>query len=136
MTRHVYATDQARRVARSEFITRVFVVAMAGALIAAVVTLAQVRETQLEGTPLGKTLVKSAERILECTEPGTAKQPAGECYQRNQQRTAKAVGDIGRINVLAVVCAADVDPSLPFKTRLAQVSKCVADGLAADPPKP
>ena len=136
MTRHVHDSDQARRVARSEFITRVFVVAMAGALLAAVVTLALIRTTQVDNTEKADERDSTLEAILDCTEPGTAERPAGKCYKRSQERTRKVVGDIGRINVLAVVCAADVDPSLPFKTRLARVSACVADGLAAAPVKP
>lgn len=45
--------------------------------------LGTVRDTQLEGTPLGKKLYAAADQIQSCTTP------AGECYVESQKRTAK-----------------------------------------------
>lgn len=99
------------------------------AIITSATNSSDIRATQLEGTPLGKQLVKSSDRILDCTEPGNAEIPAGECYTRSQDRTAEVVAQVSAGNVLAVVCALDVPDGTPFEVALRQVSKCVAKEL-------
>lgn len=95
-----------------------------GALLAAVVAIAQIRSTQLEGTPVGKRLLASSDRILDCTDA------SGECFKRNQRRTADAVGDIGRYIVFAAACSATVDTAMPVDERIAEITDCVTDRLA------
>lgn len=62
----------------------------------------EIQTTQLEGTPTGKTILRTADRIEDCTTPG------GECYERGQSQTTQAVGDIGKLSVYASACAADI----------------------------
>lgn len=98
------ATDPAdhhgRLAAKSELITRwlVVVAITLGLLVggALVWTVVSVRNTQLEGTPTGKQLLASAERILDCTDPGdpASGKPPGKCFSDSQARTAEAVGSI------------------------------------------
>ena len=92
---------------------------------------AQVHKTQIDGTPTGKKLVTSADRILDCTDPGDKTHPPGKCYAQNQRRTSDAVGQIGEANIVAVVCALHVPNGTPLNEALDQVTKCVADQLAA-----
>jgi hypothetical protein len=95
-------------------------------LVAASLT-AQIRQTQLEGTPTGKKLVAASDRILDCTDPAGGRD---SCYQRNQRRTAEAVGQIGAANILTVVCALNVPNGTPLQEALDQVTQCVADRLS------
>lgn len=97
------------------------------ALLSVPVLLSQVRQTQLEGTPTGRKLVASADRILDCTDPKGGK---ASCYQQNQRRTAELVGQIGAGNILAVVCALQVENGTPLQKALDQVTACVARQLA------
>lgn len=120
---------------------RAVVWALIGVLVAAVVALtlsaaaltAQIRQTQLEGTPTGKKLVAASDRILDCTDPGVGGSPPGKCYKESQERTAKAVGQIGAANILAVVCALQVPNGTPLNQALDQVTACVARRLAQQP---
>lgn len=66
--------------------------------------------------------------INDCT------QPTGECYQRAQDQTAQAVGQIGAANILAVVCALQVPNGTPLNQALDQVTACVAAKLKAGQP--
>jgi hypothetical protein len=93
-------------------------------------TLAAVRDTQLEGTPTGQKLLTASERILDCTDPN------GQCFKDSQERTAKAVGDINRVIVLAAACSAGLDPNLTVDQRQTQISECVIDRLALGAAKP
>jgi len=123
-------TEQAvaRRASRAEFVTRLFVVGLLVLLIAAVVTIFQVRGTQLEGTPTGRKLVASADRTLDCSEP------TGECYQRNQKRLVAVIGEIGAANILTVVCALNVPDGTSIDAAVEQVTQCVTNRLAAAKP--
>lgn len=117
-------TSQAKKEARAELVTRLFILVLLALLAAAVVTIFQVRSTQLEGTPLGKQLASSANRILDCTDS------AGDCYQRGQKRTASAVQQIAAGNILAVVCALQVPNGTPLDRAIDQVTACVAERLS------
>lgn len=90
----------------------------------------QVRDTQLEGTPLGRQLAASAERILDCTDS------TGECYKRNQERTAKVVGDLNRVIVLAAACSVGLERGLTVDQRQVAIQGCVLDRLAQQAAKP
>lgn len=64
------------------------------------------------------------DRIVECTTPGR------ECYDRGQEQTSAAVGDINRISVLAAACA-----DRPRAQSVEQIQACVIARLAdADQP--
>lgn len=101
--------DLQRKVARAELSRRAFIVSIAFvtmSVVAALFTLTlAIRSTQLEGTPTGRKLVASADRILDCTSP------EGDCYKRSQQRTGDAVSALNsataRIVAAALSCQAD-----------------------------
>lgn len=90
-------------------------------------TLAAVRNTQLEGTPTGQKLLEASNRILDCTDP------EGKCYQDSQERTAKAVGDINKVVVLAAACSVGLPDGLTVAERQDEIQSCVIDRLAAKP---
>lgn len=91
---------------------------------------AQIRATQVENTKKSDERDETLALMQDCV------QPTGECFKRGQRRTAKAVGEIGAGNILAVVCALQVPNGTPFDAALDQVSQCVADRLARPPKKP
>lgn len=132
--------QQSRRAAQAELVTRMFILFLVAALIASLATivilLGQVRDTQLDGTPTGKKLLASADRILDCTEPGSDTAPAGDCYERGQQQTAGILASAQQIILLSAVCAVDLDPADPFQVRLQQITSCVTNGLTEQPRKP
>lgn len=103
------------------------VFAVVGMFASSLQTLQAVRDTQIEGTPTGKKLLAASDRILDCTDP------EGECFQDSQERTAKAVGDINRVVVLAAACSVGLDESLTVAERQEEISACVIDRLASKP---
>lgn len=113
--------------ARKRALWIVIYVCAAALLLSVIGMLAAVRNTQLEGTPTGQKLLKASDRILDCTEP------EGTCYQDAQERTAKAVGDINRVIVLAAACSVGVPRDMTVAERQAEISSCVIDRLAAKP---
>ena len=89
-------------------------------------TTEDIQATQLEGTPTGKRLLETADRIEDCTTPG------GTCYERTQTQTAQAVNDIGLVTVLAASCAAEMDPErMGVERRAARIQRCVEKLLDA-----
>lgn len=110
----------------------IFVLGMAATavVVALIMTIGQIRATQIEGTPTGKKLVAASDRILDCTDSGTSGQPAGKCYRANQRRTANLVGQIGAGNILAVVCALAVPDGTPTDAALDEVTECVTERLS------
>ena len=129
---------QARRATRASFWTRLFLVMVSLLLVAAIVTivvlLATIRGTQLDGTPTGKKLVASADRILDCTEPGDGKKkPAGDCYRRSQRQTADILTSAQRIIILSAACSTDLDPAASVDERIAAITVCVTKRLAISP---
>lgn len=98
-------------------------------IVLLVVVIISIRTTQLEGTPLGKKLLASSDRVLDCTEP------TGQCYKDSQAQTAKAVGDINRVVILASACSIGLDPKMPVVARQNVIQACVIERLA-EPPKP
>lgn len=83
-----------------------------------------VRDTQIEGTPTGQKLLSSSDRILDCTEP------SGDCFKASQKRTARAVGDINEVIVLAAACSAGLPDDMSVAQRQAHISTCVLHRLA------
>ena len=94
----------------------------------------EVRKTQLDGTPLGKQLAASADRILDCTDAGdkTTGRPPGKCYIQNQKSTAEAIGNINRVAVLAAACAAGLPEGLSDQQRVVRVQTCLINQLATE----
>lgn len=99
-------------------------------VIGFIYVIASIRNTQLEGTPTGKRLLAASDRILDCTEAD------GECYQKGQKQTAKAVGDINRVVILASACSVGLDPKMPILERQTVIQNCVIQRLAAQRPQP
>jgi hypothetical protein len=97
------------------------------------VLLSQVRQTQLEGTPTGKKLVASADRILDCTDAGGDGHRPGKCFQQSQKRTAEVLASVQRIILLSAVCAVDLDPDATVEQRVQQITACVTRRLAKQP---
>lgn len=106
------------------------------ALLSVPVLTAQIRTTQLEGTPTGKKLVAASERILDCTEAGSETEPAGDCYRRSQEQTAAILTSAQRIVILSAACAVDVDATQPIQARIQQITDCVTRRLSAPPQAP
>lgn len=90
----------------------------------------EIRATQLEGTPIGKKLLASSERVLDCTEP------KGQCFQDGQARTADAVANINQVIILASACAVGLDSDLSVEDRQGEIQACVIDRLAKRAAKP
>lgn len=65
---------------------------------------------------------RTAKAVLDCTTPG------GKCFKRGRRATAKAVGDINRVIVLAAACA-----DRPGDQTREQIERCVLDALTARP---
>jgi hypothetical protein len=122
----------ARKVGRAEFARRALlgfiVVGVIAMTVMQTVILVQVRGTQIQGTPTGDKLLRSAERIEDCTSPG------GECYQRGVKNQADAVGSINRVIVLAAACSVGLPSQLTQREREVHIQACVIDGLATSPP--
>jgi hypothetical protein len=97
---------------------------------------AEVRNTQLEGTPTGRKLLDASERILDCTDAGDEKagRPPGRCFKESQQRTADAVGNINRVAVLAAACAAGLPDGMSDQQRVIRVQDCLIKQLAVEEP--
>jgi hypothetical protein len=131
-----------RRVRRSELADRAFkvFVAIAAIVIAALVVwlLVSVRNTQIEGTPTGKKLLESSDRILDCTDPGDPAngRPPGKCFSDSQARTAKAVADINRVVIIAAACSAGLPEGLTVDQRQNEIQDCVITRLAQRAAKP
>jgi hypothetical protein len=101
-----------------------------GLLVSLQALTAEVRETQIEGTPTGKKLLAGSERILDCTDPD------GACFKESQARTADAVGDINRVIVLAAACSVGLEKGLTVDQRQTEIQTCVIDRLALERSKP
>lgn len=56
--------------------------------------------------------------LVDCTSPG------GECYERGQERTGEAVGNINRIVVLAAACA-----DRPGAHTVLEIERCIKGHL-------
>lgn len=119
MTRHVSDDQQARRATRAEFATRAFIVLLLVLLVGAVVTILQIRHTQVDNTAKNDQQTQILRRVKSCTTPG---QP---CYERGRKQTAKAVGDINQVIIYAAACA-----SGSSERTVAEIQACVIARLA------
>lgn len=73
----------------------------------------------------GKSVRKT---LLDCV------QPTGVCYKQGQEQTAKLVGNLNQVSVLAAACAPDY-VRLPLPARIVAIEKCIRRGLnGAAPP--
>lgn len=55
-------------------------------------------------------------------------QPSGTCYKKGQQSTAKIVGTVTQVSVLAAACAPDY-VHLPVTSRIVAIERCIRKGL-------
>ena len=98
-----------------------FVLLITVAIFGGAETTSDIRDTQQQNSPLIRNTDRTLQRVLSCTSPGK------RCYERGQRQTAKAVGDINRVIILAAACApltpGDVDA----------ITACVVDGLSKKP---
>lgn len=112
----------------------VFILGVVGVLVRITDLAESVRATQIEGTPTGRKLLASADRILDCTDA------EGECTKRNQARTAEAVadltGNLTRVVVLASACSAGLADDLTVREREVAIQACIIDRLASEKPTP
>lgn len=104
-------------------------------------TVFAIRDTQTSNSPVLKSTAaaaqdakRAADTIQDCVEPG------GKCYERGQEQTAKAVGDIGQLQVNAVACAftetqgaGDIEPAVLAK-RITRCLQELADSAADSGP--
>lgn len=123
--------DFGRRATRAAFATRALLLVVAMLLIAVFWLLVEVTTDTnriVEGVEAQQDLNSgyianskdTLDRVVDCTEPG------GKCFNEGAERTAEAVGNIGRLSVYAAACAADrrlVDQTL--EERADEIEKCV-----------
>lgn len=102
------------KVARAELVKRVLIVVTAFLVLACLgllsVVLVQVRYNQR--------LTQS------CVIPGRA------CYERGQQQTAQAVGDINHVVILAAACAGNLPSGIDADKREDLITACITKRLA------
>lgn len=129
--------EQGRRVARAEFVTRLFIlvgaVFLAGSMVTNVVLGVAIRQTQLDGTPTGKKLVESADRILDCTEAGGPGRKPGACYTRSQTQARDVLASAQRIILISAACAVELDSDEAVEVRLQLITNCVTERLTKKP---
>lgn len=100
--------EEERKEARANLARRVLIavafVLGLGILVGVLILLSAIRDTQLEGTPLGKRLEESANTIESCTSTD------GKCAKRNQRETAELIAGLvdadQRSAAAAAACAA------------------------------
>jgi len=96
--------DSGPETARAALWTRILVVSgIVFSVVVAILLLATVlivRQTQVDNAERAEDTKVLAEQIKSCTTPG------GECFQRGERRTAKAVGAIGAVNKRSAAAAA------------------------------
>jgi hypothetical protein len=110
---------------RRQRIGWVLIYVIAAAVILGMVGgVAAIRQTQIDGTPTGQKLLQASDRILDCTDP------EGQCYRDSQARTAKAVGDINKVIVLAAACSVGLENNLTVDERQIAIQRCVIERLA------
>ena len=128
----MFSTPTRRRIgwAAIYFCVAVFVLLVLYVVASTRVLAEEVRDTQLEGTPTGQKLLTASDRILDCTDP------EGQCFQDSQERTAKVVGDINRVIVLAAACSVGLDADLPVNRRQILIQECIINRLAVQGAKP
>lgn len=106
---------------------------LAAAVLSVPVVTAQIRATQVENTAKNdardetlEVVKRIAKRIESCTTPGKP------CSKRGERRTARAVGDIGNLVVLAAACASGLPYDLSTDARIREITKCMTVRMADD----
>lgn len=126
--------DLARKITRYVLARRLAVVAalLLGALIVflqlrvtlqAGETVERIRDTQKVSSSNVATIKDLAQRIKSCTTPGEP------CSERGQRQTARAVGDINKVVVLAAACADQ--PNVQTRT---EIQACIVRALTKGQP--
>jgi hypothetical protein len=90
-----------------------------GSVLVSVIVVAQIRSAQVDRNPQNEKNDETLAIIKDCTEP------TGACFKDAQRRTAKAVGDINRVIIIAAACASE-----PVEQSVAQIADCVTRRLA------
>ena len=104
-----------------------FVTIITSAIIGAVNS-TMIREQQTTNTRTLDSTDRTLRLVEDCTTPG------GECYERGRESTADAVGDIGRVTVLAAACAASIeDREIGVPARAALIQDCIVAQLDTAP---
>ena len=116
--------DHGVPVSANEVIVRRTLVVLLIILVAFVVALQlyttlAVRQTQVYNTARAKDTQTLAEQIRSCTTPG------GECYDRGQKQTAKAVGTIGVTQQAAAAAGAYCATHKPVPDSKRAMLRCV-----------
>jgi hypothetical protein len=88
----------------------------------------QIRAGQIENTHARESSDRTLQAVRSCTTPGQS------CYDRGQSQTAKAVGDINRVVILAAACSSSLPAGLSVSDRQSRIQQCVIDRLAASRP--
>lgn len=110
MNEHAEVREVRAKVARAETVKRAFIIVTAF-LVAAVLVLVLWTQQTIRG----------------CVDPD------GECSKRGQEQTAKAVGDLNRVTILAAACAGELPPGLTVDQRVDLISACITKRLAERP---
>lgn len=88
-------------------------------IITAATKSTEIRDTQEQRAPFNEANDETLRIIKGCTTPGM------RCYERTQRQTARAVGDVNRVIVLAAACAS----GSTIRTQV-EIQACVLRGLA------
>lgn len=111
MSEHAEVREVRAKVARAEAVKRILII-VTTFLVAAVLVLVLWTQQTIRG----------------CVDPD------GECSKRGQEQTAKAVGDLNRVTILAAACAGQLPPSgLTVDQRVDLISACITRRLAERP---
>lgn len=91
-------------------------------IVGAIVLAVQTQNAAEQARHTTRNTNKVAHAVLDCTTPG------GKCFKRSKRATARAVGDINRVIVLAATCA-----DMPGDQTQRQIERCVLHRLASKP---
>lgn len=131
-------SEQAYRVARSEFVNRLFVIVLLVFVVLSlgIQTVLAVQDSRrIEQNDEIQQFIKDqaiengalSRTVRDCVTPG------GECFERGQEQTADAVGDINRVAVIAAACATSLPEGISQQRRVFLTQSCVIQRLADKP---
>lgn len=101
-----------------------FLVGITTSAIVGAVNSTMIRQQQKTNTSTLNSAERTAKLVEDCTTPG------GDCYKRNQRSTSSAVGDIGRVTVLAAACGAELDGTeMTVPQRADRIQACIVRQL-------
>lgn len=104
-----------------------FLVGITTSAIVGAVNSTLIREQQKTNTSTLNSAEETAKLVEDCTSPG------GKCYERGQRSTSSAVGDIGRVTVLAAACSAELQGAdMTVPQRADRIQACIVKQLDGD----